>query len=307
LLDVLYRAGAYPFDDFTMDDGAGASIWVIPRTLNWPVVLAIRGNGVSTVALIRELHRMSQAFQAHHGAEATTTMSTGERMEWTYQIEFHCEGTFSRVLGRTIIPREPEELSGMMNCWIFVPWFQPWDDPRYTASYPPGGKVFDGAELPPLGAEDTDTDTHYEWDNLPAPDTGAEFELPLPPEAAEAFSVPFEGTFSSDEFDDDDDGIPDLPPPPEATLAALDGALESDGPDAPEGEYRLERSGRRWVILDPDGDPIDEETYLKRDAIQIVEDLNSTEGSFASLGRNDDPEADEEDAEDEEDEDGDEV
>jgi len=219
---------------------------------------------------------MAQAFQAHHGAASITTLSAGERVEWTYQIEVHCEGTVSRVLDRTIVPREPEELSGMMNGWIFIPWFQPWNDPKYLPSYPPGGALFSGSELPPLGAEGGDSDTHYEWSNLPAPDTGAEFDLPLPPEAVEAFNLPFENTYNPEDYEDDE--IPSLPPPPEATLAALDGVVDSDGVDALDDEYRLERKGRRWIVMSPDGDPINEETYLKRDALQILEDLNSGGG-----------------------------
>ena len=280
LLDVLYRAGAFPFDDFAMEDGGSASIWVLPRTLNWPVVIAIRGNGVSTVAVIKELHRMAQAFSVHHAAPDLTTLSTGERTEWTYQIEFHCSGTVSRVLDRTIISRSPEELSGMLNAWIFVPWFQPWSDPKYTASYPVGGKVFDGYELPPLDSSEVDGDTHYEWDKLPSPDTGAEFDLPLPPDVAAALEQPF-ATADLDQDDpewvrelDEDEAM--VPRPPEAALAHLDNFV---GEDEPVDQYMMTRKGRRWQIVDLDGNVYDDAEgagYLKRDAQGLLSTLNDT-------------------------------
>lgn len=277
ILDVLYRAGAFPFDDFSLADGGVASVWVIPKTPGLPLVLTIRGNGVSTVALVKELHRLASAYEIHHGAPPIEKDADGTTLHWHLQVEIQCTGTVSRVLGRQVVSRTPSEVALMNDAWMFVSWFTPYSDPRYASCYPKSGREFDAKFLPPMVDEretKTPDDVEYEWESLPAPDVGLEFELPLPPEI------------------DEEEELEELE---EHSVNPLERLIEALGEEEEEDEeyeedaletYTIERDGRRWAVLGPDGLPIDDQRHLKRDAQKIA---NSNNLELLSQSGGDDP------------------
>jgi hypothetical protein len=140
LLDILMRAGAYPFDDFEVQ-GQDAGVWIIPQLgSDLLLVVAIIHNGTVVDPLVRELRRIAQSTLCHHGYD---TPRENNAYRWTYQILYQCTETVGRVLDRDIRIRTEQELAVMLNSYAFIPWFLP--DERYH-----GNKAFDGSHLPEL-------------------------------------------------------------------------------------------------------------------------------------------------------------
>jgi hypothetical protein len=129
LLDVLYRVGAYPFDDIQLDpnDGRPANVWVITKT-PLPVFIAIHGNGTSVNALVAELHRLQRSLSKHHGIEPSGC--------WSWWIVAHCENTHSRIISREMRDMDSKEIAVGMNSYAFIPWFDPPEDA--VSVYEPG-------------------------------------------------------------------------------------------------------------------------------------------------------------------------
>jgi hypothetical protein len=204
LLDVLYRAGCYPFDDIDLDDGNGrpASVWVMPKG-PLPLFIAIRGNGTSAAALIAELHRIHGAFKVHHG-------NVPQGQGWGYLVTVQCENTHSRVIGREMRQFEPEEIAVGLNAYAFIPWFNPPSD--YDDVYESDDFVVD--MLPPSELEQDDDGlyTSREWeDAADSPESlEASFARSLGLDELSDVGAPRSGGFSLDdpfayEHDDDDD------------------------------------------------------------------------------------------------------
>ena len=203
LLDVLYRAGAYPFDEVDLGDGSArpSSVWVLPKC-PLPVFLAIRGNGTSTAALIAELHRLHRSFQVHHG-------KVPEGALWGYMIVAHCENTHSRIVSREMREFEPEEIAVGLNAYAFIPWFDP--PKEAEAAYSAG--EFTVELLPPSELEQDDEGlyTSRDWeDAVNAPDAlEASFARSLGLDSLADVGASDDddddGSFDAPDFDDDDD------------------------------------------------------------------------------------------------------
>ena len=207
LLDVLYRVGAYPFDELEIDESHAkpASVWVLPKG-PLPVFLAILGNGTSTAAVIAELHRLAHSFSFHHGKVPDSS--------WGYLIVAHCENTHSRIVSREMREFEPEEIAVGMNSYAFIPWFDPPDEakPAYD------GDTFSTALLPASELEQDDQGlyTSRDWEDLAdAPESleksfAASLGLDIgnvPTDEDEEDEDPFD--YDEDEDEDEDDEAED--------------------------------------------------------------------------------------------------
>ena len=164
ILSTLYAAGAYPFEDIEDDElKAVLSVWIIPVE-PIPIQIGIKGNGSSVKALAAELSRLANAFKLKHSFPQKTA-----HRHWCYQIIAQCEGAISRILSRSLVPFEPEEIDAMMSCWPFIPWFNPAQ--RFHRSYKKG--FMEGLLLPDTSAlirpeQDSDEVTEIaEWDTTP--------------------------------------------------------------------------------------------------------------------------------------------
>jgi hypothetical protein len=214
LLDILVRAGAYPFDDFDVD-GHESGVWVIPNLKSdLLLVIAIVNNGTIVDPLVRELRRIAQSTLLHHGFAAPLQNPT---YRWTYQVTYQCTETIGRVLDRDIRIRSEEELALMLNSYAFIPWFEP--DGTYH-----GTQVFDGGNLPELivrsveeAAEQKYSDSSasspfQRWDKKRADaaqtDLDNEFGVPSSisyEELKRAGGAPDFGFEQSEDFDEDDE------------------------------------------------------------------------------------------------------
>lgn len=128
LLDVLYRAGAYPFDDLPYATEGGdkvhASTWVIPGHGSVPILLLILGNGQSTGALEKELERLARLLRISHGIEP---QSTGRRegLIWTYEVTIMCESRSSRVVQRKMREHDLARYDAFLWSHLSISWFDP--------------------------------------------------------------------------------------------------------------------------------------------------------------------------------------
>jgi hypothetical protein len=220
LLDILYRASAYPFDDFGVEDGQNVGVWVIPHTYtNMPLVLCLRNNGTYVDPLIQELQRFAAKSQRDHGrfAQQSRTLmgrkeaSAGEQV-WTYEIMYLCTDTLGRVTQREIKPRTYEEVVLMCASYVFIPWFNP--PPEYYPNDPGEQRTFffSGQHLPML-THDVDTgdpldlDTPFPWartDDGGLEALDEEFELPDDEEEDEDEDEEEDGEDEEDEEDESD-------------------------------------------------------------------------------------------------------
>lgn len=218
LLDVLYRVGAYPFDDIQLEpnDSRPANVWVITKT-PLPVFIAIHGNGTSVSALVAELHRIQKSLDKHHGIEPSGC--------WAWWIVAHCENTHSRIISREMRDMNPKEIAVGLNSYAFIPWFDPPDDA--DSIYEPGAKF--STELLPASELEMDDEGLYtsrDWeDAIEDPDAmdarfakslgldieehgdGASFDNDIPVfDEDEDGELGFDGADDGDEGDEGDEG-----------------------------------------------------------------------------------------------------
>jgi len=235
LLNTLYAAGAYPFDDIEDDDlKAVLSVWVIP-TEPIPIQIGIKGNGASVKSFAAELSRLANVFRLRHNFPQKT-----QGKSWAYQIIFQCEGAISRVISRTLIQLEPEEIDAMLTIWPFIPWFNPSE--KYTDVYKRG--FLRGLLLPDTSAlvsGETDLPEIAEWDGNPELQAGAIDESAFEAALSRGDSLnDFSGYEDEDEApdlselieDEGDDGLASF----QKALAALDEGDEYDEEDEEDDE-----------------------------------------------------------------------
>jgi len=211
ILDVLYRVGAYPFDDIQLreSDGRPANVWVITKT-PLPVFIAIHGNGTSVSALIAELHRLQKSLSKHHGLSPNG--------EWAYWITAHCENTHSRIVNREMQRMDSGEVAVGLNSYAFIPWFDPPEEAEPV--YVPGA-VFSTELLPAseLEMDDEGLYTSRDWeDALDDPDSmdrdfAKSLGLDIDEHGGGSVATSFDDDmpeFEQDEFEQEEEEVPGL-------------------------------------------------------------------------------------------------
>lgn len=129
LLDLLYRACAYPIDDLDVQDAVRhtspviASTWYVP-TATIPAILFVMGNGSGNLAAItHELHRLATLPPVLAKA---LPASGAEAPRFCYHYFFHLNHIDSRLHSRSIEPWDPA-LEPLLHTAPLHPWYQPLD------------------------------------------------------------------------------------------------------------------------------------------------------------------------------------
>lgn len=146
LLDLLYRACAFPIDDLDVQDAVRhtspviASAWYVP-TATIPAVLFVMGNGSGNLAAItHELHRLASLPPVLAKALPATV---GGPPRFCYHYFFHLNHIDSRLHSRSIEPWDAA-LDSLLHTAPLHPWFQPLAE--YAHVYAAGR--LDAANLP---------------------------------------------------------------------------------------------------------------------------------------------------------------
>lgn len=130
ILDLFYRSGGYPIDDFDVRNyvqhtsSVLASTWFVPtRTL--PAIFFIMGGGSGDLsALIYELRRLAEitgfTASALNWPEARRTVARGLCYHYYVQVT-HLD---SRIYSKTI-EQWDDSLTPLLHASVLHPWFQP--------------------------------------------------------------------------------------------------------------------------------------------------------------------------------------
>lgn len=166
ILDLFYRSGGYPIDDFDVrsfvqhTSSVMASTWFVPtRTL--PAIFFIMGGGSGDLsALIYELRRLAEitsyTASALNWAESKRTVARGLCYHYYVQVT-HLD---SRIYSKSVEVWD-EALSPLLHASVLHPWFQPSE--HYADAYRVG--YIQAINLPII-----DFDTAEEADFLGDPD-----------------------------------------------------------------------------------------------------------------------------------------
>jgi hypothetical protein len=146
LLDLLYRACAFPIDDLDVQDAVRhtspviASTWYVP-TATIPAILFVMGNGSGNLAAItHELHRLATLPPLL--SKVLPATATGAPA-FCYHYFFHLNHIDSRLHSRSIEGWDPA-LDALLHTAPLHPWYQPLE--QYGHIYAVGR--LDAANLP---------------------------------------------------------------------------------------------------------------------------------------------------------------
>lgn len=142
LLDLLYRAGAYPIDDLNVQDAVKhtseviASTWLVPTT-TIPAILFIMGGGSGDLsALIFELRRLAEITALTAVALNWKPESRSLARPLCYHYFVQVTHLDARIYSKSIEPWD-EALTPLLHTAPLHTWFQPTADYAqvYAAGY----------------------------------------------------------------------------------------------------------------------------------------------------------------------------